>query len=296
MYKEQAGRSIYVNLKLSSIEIGKKTAVIIFGALLNAIGMNLFLIPANVYASGFVGVAQLLSSIVSKFTPIVLSTGMLYIVFNIPIVILGWRKIGKSFTLFSFVSIAFMTLFLEIVPVLTLSHDIMLNAVFGGVILAIGSGLTLKWGASTGGMDIIVMILSRVKERPLGTYFFTLNSLIILTAGAVYGWEKALYTLVGLYASSRVIDMIHTRHVKVTVFIVTKNGAELRKAIQSCLVRGITTLPATGAFTNEQKEMLMIVITRYELYAIERIINEVDPKAFANVVHTESVLGLFRKD
>lgn len=285
-----------MNLKLSSIEIGKKTAVIIFGALLNAIGMNLFLIPANVYASGFVGVAQLLSSIVSKFTPIVLSTGMLYIVFNIPIVILGWRKIGKSFTLFSFVSIAFMTLFLEIVPVLTLSHDIMLNAVFGGVILAIGSGLTLKWGASTGGMDIIVMILSRVKERPLGTYFFTLNSLIILTAGAVYGWEKALYTLVGLYASSRVIDMIHTRHVKVTVFIVTKNGAELRKAIQSCLVRGITTLPATGAFTNEQKEMLMIVITRYELYAIERIINEVDPKAFANVVHTESVLGLFRKD
>lgn len=285
-----------MNLRLSSVEIGKKTFVIIFGALLNAIGMNLFLIPANVYASGFVGVAQLLSSIVSKFTPIVLSTGMLYIVFNIPIVILGWRKIGKSFTLFSFVSIAFMTLFLEIVPVLTLSHDIMLNAVFGGVILAIGSGLTLKWGASTGGMDIIVMILSRVKERPLGTYFFTLNSLIILTAGAVYGWEKALYTLVGLYASSRVIDMIHTRHVKLTVFVVTKNGAALRKAIQACLVRGITTLPATGAFTNEQKEMLMIVITRYELYAIERIINEVDPKAFANVVHTESVLGLFRKD
>ncbi len=285
-----------MNLKMSSIEISKKTFVIIFGALLNAIGMNLFLIPANVYASGFVGVAQLLSSIVSKFTPIILSTGMLYIVFNIPIVILGWRKIGKSFTLFSFVSIAFMTLFLEVVPVLTLSHDIMLNAVFGGVILAIGSGLTLKWGASTGGMDIIVMILSRVKERPLGTYFFMLNALIILTAGAVYGWEKALYTLVGLYASSRVIDMIHTRHVKVTVFIVTKNGAALRKAIQSCLVRGITTLPATGAFTNEQKEMLMIVITRYELYAIERIINEVDPKAFANVVHTESVLGLFRKD
>ena len=285
-----------MNLKMSSVEISKKTFVIIFGALLNAIGMNLFLIPANVYASGFVGVAQLLSGIVSKFTPIVLSTGMLYIVFNIPIVILGWRKIGKSFTLFSFVSIAFMTLFLEMVPVLTLSHDIMLNAVFGGVILAIGSGLTLKWGASTGGMDIIVMILSRVKERPLGTYFFMLNALIILTAGAVYGWEKALYTLVGLYASSRVIDMIHTRHVKLTVFIVTKNGAALRKAIQSCLVRGITTLPATGAFTNEQKEMLMIVITRYELYAIERIINEVDPKAFANVVHTESVLGLFRKE
>ncbi|MFX3624100.1 MAG: YitT family protein [Ectobacillus sp.] len=266
------------------------------GGLLNAIGMNLFLIPANVYASGFAGLAQLLSRILGDFTPISISTGTLYILFNIPVVLLAWKKVGKSFTLFSFISVAFMTLFLEIVPIKTVSHDIILNAVFGGVISSIGVGLTLKWGASTGGLDIVAMILSRVKDKPLGTYIFLFNALIIIAAGYLYGWEKALYTLVSLYASTRVIDAIHTRHVKVTAFIVTKKGAELRKAIHARLVRGITTLPATGAFTNETKEMLMIVITRYEMYDLQKIISSVDSSAFVNVVHTESVLGLFRRD
>ena len=87
---------------------------------------------------------------------------------------------------------------------------------------------------------------------------------------------KALYTLVTLYVSTRIIDAIHTRHVKITALIVTKNGADVRKAIHSRLVRGITTIPATGAYTNENKEMLMMVITRYELYELERIIKQVE--------------------
>ncbi len=87
-----------------------------------------------------------------------------------------------------------------------------------------------------------------------------------------------------LYVSTRIIDAIHTRHVKITALIVTKNGADVRKAIHSRLVRGITTIPATGAYTNENKEMLMMVITRYELYELERIIKQVDPGAFTNIL------------
>ncbi|MBO9128669.1 YitT family protein [Bacillus sp. 165] len=285
-----------MNIKLNYKEFTKKIFIVFIGGLLNAIGMNLFLIPADVYASGFAGLAQLISRITEEYTPFHLSTGILFIVFNIPVVILAWKKVGKSFTLFSFISVAFMTLFLEIIPVRAVSHDIILNAVFGGVIASAGIGLTLKYGASTGGLDIVAMILSRLKDKPIGIYFFAFNSLIIITAGQLYGWEKALYTLVNLYVSTRVIDAIHTRHVKVTAMIVTKNGPALRKAIHSCLVRGITTVPATGAFTNENKEMLVMVITRYELYDLERIIKEVDPHAFTNVVQTVGVLGAFRKD
>ncbi|MFD3447317.1 YitT family protein [Microbacteriaceae bacterium 4G12] len=285
-----------MNFKLNYLEFGKKMAIVVLGGLLNAIGMNLFLIPANVYASGFAGLAQLLSRTLSEYTSISISTGVLFIIFNIPVVLLAWKKVGKSFTVFSFISVASMSLFLEIIPVKTVSHDIILNAVFGGVIASVGVGLTLKWGASTGGLDIVAMIMSRIKDKPIGTYFFAFNSLIIITAGALYGWEKALYTLVALYVSSRVIDTIHTRHVKVTAFIVTNKGAELRKAIHSHLVRGITTIPAMGGFTNQNKEMLMIVITRYELYDLQRIINGVDSAAFVNVVNTENVFGQFRKD
>ncbi|MCM3735143.1 YitT family protein [Bacillus cytotoxicus] len=285
-----------MDLKLNYTELAKKLVVVIVAGLLNAIGMNLFLTPAKVYASGFAGLSQLLSQVLGDFLSIHISTGVLFSLFNIPVVILAWKKVGKSFTFFSFLSVAFMTLFLEIVPVKAVSHDIILNAIFGGVISAVGVGLALKWGASTGGLDIIAMILSRVKDKPVGTYFFLFNAIIIILAGYLYGWEKALYTLVTLYVSSRIIDAIHTRHVKITAFIVTKNGTEVRKAIHERLVRGITTVPATGAFTNENKEMLMIVITRYELYELERIVKKVDPSAFTNVLETVGVFGLFRKD
>ncbi|WP_306009298.1 YitT family protein [Bacillus sp. MMSF_3328] len=270
----------------------KKFVVVLIGAILNAIAMNFFLIPANVYASGFTGVAQLLSSILGGFA----STGILLFVLNIPVTILAWKKVGRSFTVYSFLSVFLMSLFLELIPMIHVSEDILLNAVFGGVIAAVGVGMTLKWGASTGGMDIVAMLLSRMKDRPVGTYFFTLNAIIIITAGFLYGWEKALYTLVTLYASTRVIDAIHTRHEKLTAMIVTKKSAELKQAIHDKLVRGITTIPAKGAFTNENKEMMIIVITRYELFDLERIIKDVDPYAFTNIVETAGIFGFFRKD
>lgn len=274
----------------------KKTVVVIAGAFLVAVSINLFLIPANVYSSGFTGIAQLLSKILTEYTPISISMGYLLLLLNVPVAILGWMKVGKSFTIYSFLSVLFSTFFLEVLPVKKLADDLLLNAVFGGVILAVGVGITLKWGASTGGLDIIAMVLSRIKDKPIGNYMFILNGAIILTAGILYGWEKALYTLVTLYTSARVIDAIHTQYEKLTVLIITRKGEELRKAIHSKLVRGITTLPAKGAYTNETKDMLMIVITRYELFDLERIINEVDPKAFTNIVETSGVIGFFRRD
>ncbi|HHW39108.1 MAG TPA: YitT family protein [Bacillales bacterium] len=274
----------------------KKIFVVLAGAMLTAVSLNLFLIPANVYSSGFAGIAQLLSSILTQYTPITISTGILLFLLNVPVTILGWMKVGKSFTIYSFFSVVATTFFLEIIPVYPLSEDILLNAVFGGVILAVGVGFTLRWGASTGGVDIIAMILSRMKDKPIGTYIFALNAVIIIMAGLLNGWEKALYTLVTLYVTTRVIDTIHTRHEKVTAMIITNKGEELAKAIHERLVRGITSIPAKGSYSKEQKEMLIIVITRYELFDLERIIRTVDPNAFTNIVETAGIFGSFRKD
>jgi len=273
-----------------------KIIVVIVGAFLNAVGLNFFLIPANVYYSGFTGIAMLISRVLEDYTPFFISTGILLLLLNIPVAILGWLKVGKSFTLYSFFSVAATTVFLELVPLYSFSEDILLNAVFGGVIMAIGVGITLKYGASTGGLDIIAMVLSRMKDKPVGTYFFLFNSIIILAAGLLFGWEKALYTLVSLYVSTRVIDAIHTRHEKLTAMVITKKADVLKKAIHSKLVRGITMIPAKGAFTNETKDMLIIVITRYELYDLEKIIKEEDPQAFTNIVQTAGIFGFFRKE
>ena len=277
-------------MKQKAIQETQKILAVIIGALFIAAGLNFFLIPANVFASGFTGVAQIIATVIP------LSTGVLLFILNVPVAILGWMKIGKSFTVYSFVNVALTTFFLELIPVWQSSPDILLNAVFGGVILAIGAGIPLKWGSSSGGLDIIALILSRVSDRPVGIYFLGLNSVIVITSGLLFDPEKALYTLVTLYVSSRVIDAIYTRHVKLTAMIVTKNADRLREAIHERVTRGITRIPAKGGYTAESQEVLMIVITRYELYELKQVIHEVDPNAFTNIVETAGIFGFFRKE
>lgn len=274
----------------------KRILVVIFGSLLMAVSLNFFLINANVYASGFSGAAQLVSSILSDNLGISISTGILLFLFNIPVIILGWFKVGRGFTIYSVISVVFTTIFLELLPILSLSNDIILNAVFGGVIAGVGVGISLKLGASTGGMDIVAMVLSRLQDKPIGTYFLLLNGIIIVLAGVLYEPENALYTMVALYVTTSVIDMIHTRHEKVTAMIITHKADALQKAIHQKMVRGITIVPAKGAYSKEDKDMLYLVITRYELYDLEKIINEVDPQAFTNIVQTVGIFGFFRRE
>jgi uncharacterized membrane-anchored protein YitT (DUF2179 family) len=274
----------------------KRIIVVIFGSLLVAISLNFFLISANVYASGFAGAAQLASSLFEDYLGFGISTGILLLLFNIPVFILGWYKVGKGFTIYSIISVIFATLFLELIPVISVSDDIILNAVIGGVIAGVGVGLSLKLGASTGGMDIVAMFLSRLQDKPIGTYFLILNGVIIVMAGIVYEPENALYTMLALYITTAVIDMIHTRHEKVTAMIVTVKADELQHAIHQKMVRGITIIPVKGAYSKEDKNMMYLVITRYELYDLETIIKEVDPNAFTNIVQTVGVFGFFRRE
>jgi uncharacterized membrane-anchored protein YitT (DUF2179 family) len=274
----------------------KRIIVVIFGSLLLAISLNFFLINANVYASGFAGAAQLVSSIMYDQLGISISTGILLFLLNIPVFILGWYKVGRGFTIYSIISVVFATIFLEVLPVISISNDIILNAVFGGVIAGVGVGLSLKLGASTGGMDIVAMVLSRLQDKPIGTYFLLLNGVIIVLAGVLYEPENALYTMAALYVTTAVIDMIHTRHEKVTAMIITHKADELQQAIHQKMVRGITIVPAKGAYSKEEKNMLYLVITRYELYDLEKIINEVDPQAFTNIVQTVGIFGFFRRE
>ena len=283
------------NKQFSVAEHVKISITVVIGAFLVALGMNYFLIPSNVYASGLTGAAQLITSILTDFTPIHAKTGIILFVLNIPVFILAWLKVGRSFTLYSFVSVLCLSLFLEILPVQEQVADIMLYAVFGGVISALGIGITLKVGASTGGLDVVAMVLSRMNDRPVGQIFFLMNAIIIATAGAIYGWDKALYTLISLYVTTRVIDTIHTVNQKLTVMIVTKKSQELKEAIYARMVRGITVVPAKGAFSNEEKEMMVMVITSYELFEVEHLIKEIDPQAFTNIVQTQKVIGFFRK-
>lgn len=278
-------------------ELGKKLFVSLCAAFLCALSMNLFLIPAHVYAAGINGAAQLVTDVLKDGLNVTFPIGLLVLLLNLPVAWLGWYKVGKSFTFFSFVTVVLTSVFLTIIPVYPLSQDILLNSIFGGLISAIGVGIALKFGISTGGLDIIAIYMTRRnRNASSGKYFLILNGIIIILAGAIYEWQFALYTLISRFVNSYVIDLIHTKYQKLTVIIVTRNKEEMAAAIRDQFDRGMTVIPSYGGFTGTRRDSIMIVISHYELYQMEQLIKKVDPLAFTNILETNKIIGLFHTE
>ncbi|MCO7174521.1 YitT family protein [Sporolactobacillus kofuensis] len=278
-------------------ELIKKSGISICAAFLCAISMNLFLVPAHVYAAGINGAAQLISDILFDRVHLHLSIGLLVLILNLPIAVLGWYRVGKSFTLFSFITVMLTSFFLTVLPVHPLSSDILLNSIFGGLISAVGVGVALKYGISTGGLDIIAIFLTRRnRNASSGKYFLILNGIIIIIAGAVYEWQYALYTLISRFVNSYVIDMIHTKYQKLTVLTITDQAERLTEAIQDQFDRGMTIIPSYGGYTGTKKSTVMMVISHYELYKMERLIKAIDPNAFTNILETNKIIGTFHTE
>ncbi|MDO4925669.1 MAG: YitT family protein [Turicibacter sp.] len=271
----------------------KNLGVMIIGSFLYVLAMNMFISPANLYTGGVTGISQLIIVFVSSTTGIQLSLGSLIFILNVPLLYLAWRSIGKRFALLSILAVVLQSVILELVPIGKFSDDILLNAVFGGVLIGVGLGMILKIGASTGGTDIISQYLSMKVNGSFGKYSFSINAVIIFLAGITQGWETALYTIISIYITSVVVDKIHTVHQNLTLYIVTNKEDEMIEAIQKQLYRGITVLEGRGAYTKNNKSVLMIVLSSYELYEALAVIKMVDEHSFTNVVRSEMIQGYF---
>ncbi|MFC0213790.1 YitT family protein [Paenibacillus chartarius] len=264
--------------------------IIVLGALLVAIGFNTFLIPHELLSGGVSGVAMLVGYIFTQW-----NISLLYLIFNLPIMIWGLVVMGKRFVIYSIAAVLFTFLFMQWVPTSLYVRDPILASVFGGVIVGIGSGITLRIGGSSGGFDIVGSILTRNRDFPLGTVLFALNGVVIVLLGYLKNnWDLALCSMLAIFISGKVVDMIHIRHVKVTAFIVTRKREEMAERLLK-IPRGVTVMRSEGAFTQNEHYTLMTVVTRYELAELKKIIRAVDSKAFVNIVETVSVWGEFRR-
>ncbi len=273
----------------------KNLGIMIIGVFLYVLAMNMFISPANLYTGGVTGIAQLIIAFASSAFGIQLSLGGLIFLLNVPLLYLAWRSIGKRFAVLSILTVVLQSIILELVPMGKFSDDILLNAVFGGVLIGVGIGMILKIGASTGGTDIVFQYLSMKFNGSFGKYSFAINAIIILIAGLTQGWETALYTIISIYITSVVIDKIHTVHQNLTLYIVTSKEDEMIKTLQQQLYRGITILEGRGAYSKNDKSVLMMVLSSYELYEALAVIKMVDEQAFTNVVQSEMVQGYFVK-
>lgn len=268
--------------------------VVVFSALCFGVALNMFLIPGNIYSSGVTGVAQLITHFTNQTAfGHILTTGNLFFLLNIPLLILSYYKLGRSFTMMTLLVVAASAIATNLVPTRGISENPLLNAITGGVISGLAGGLTIKVGMSGGGLDIITIVISKMTGMNVGAISFGLNLFIIAAAGTLFGWEYALFTLISIYVVSRMVDAIHTNDQRLTVFIVTNKTEEITNAIFKRIVRGVTVLEGQGGYSKDKRDILMIVITRYEMHDLQIAIAEADTNAFVNIIQSTKVSGTF---
>lgn len=267
--------------------------IILFSALCFAVSLNMFLIPGDIYSGGVTGISQLITYSLDQFTPFgnIIQTGTLNFLLNIPLLILSYMKLGRRFTILTVVVVAIMTGFTLIIPVQQVSSNPLLNGIVAGALNGLGGGLTIKFGMSAGGIDIIALVINRLVQINVGSLSLLINSVVIVGAGVLYSWEFALYTLISMYVTSRVVNSIHTNEQRLTAFIVTDKEDEVVKSIYGRIHRGITILDGRGGYSKKTRNTLMIVINRYELYDLEMAIGEADIHAFVNIIQSTRVNG-----
>ncbi|QMV43868.1 YitT family protein [Cohnella cholangitidis] len=252
-------------------------------------GFQLLLIPERLLSSGLSGVAMIIGYLSGW------NIGWLYFALNVPILLWGYLILGKRFIALSMITVLSTVFFLQVIPEVKLTDDRLLASVFGGVLVGLGSTAALRFGGSSGGFDIIASIISRYRNIPIGILTVLLNTIVVAALGYLQDdWNAALYSMLSIYLTGRIIDAVHTPHHKVTAFIVTNRTQELASRLLK-LPRGVTIIKTRGAFTSEERDMLMTVATRYELADLRKMIKEIDSKAFVNVVQTIDVIGDFRK-
>ena len=270
----------------------KKCLRLILGAFITAVGLELFLIPNNVIDGGVVGLSIMSQTITG------MSLGVFLVLYNIPFVFMGYKQIGKSFalsTVFAIIMLSIWSGVLHDVPKVT--NDPFLAAIFGGVVTGLGVGIVMRTGGCFDGTEIVAIIMDARTQFSVGEVVMFINLFILSSAGLLYGWDKAMYSLFAYFVIAKMIDVVlKGLDESYAVMIVTNEHEEVTAALNERLGRGVTLLHGAGGYTGEAKEVLYCVVTRLELDKLKEIVLDKDERAFVtiNAVH-DIVGGRFKK-
>ena len=267
--------------------------LIFFGAAIQAIGLRLFLVPADLASGGVTGIAQLINHYTNW--PI----GVIVLVGNIPLFVLGWRFLGgRRFALRTAFAFIVYSLLVDLIPRLKffpangLTDDIFLNSLYGAVVSGIGYGLVYRARGTSGGSDILARILNHYRGVSMTQSYLMVDSAVILAAGFVFGWKQALYAIITLYVSGLVSELTLEGSGTVrTALIITSKPDLVSQRVLDELERGVTILQGTGAYTGADRPVLYSVITRSEVIQLKTIVQEIDPLAFIVIGQAYEALG-----
>jgi uncharacterized membrane-anchored protein YitT (DUF2179 family) len=272
-------------------ETAKAYSFILIGALIQAVAMRLFLIPSNLVSGGISGISQLINFYTGW------PVGLMVLLGNAPLFILGWRYLGgPRFALRTAVSVTAFSLFTDLLifflPTNGITDDIVLNTLYGGVVMGVGLGLVYRGQGTSGGSDILGRILNRRFGISISQAYMATDSLVVLSAGFVFGWTLALYALVMIYVSGVAAELASEgSSIYRAAMIITDETKKVGKAILTDMERGVTILEGTGAYTKKDRPVLYCVITLSETHQLKAIVHEIDPDAFMVIGHVHEALG-----
>jgi uncharacterized membrane-anchored protein YitT (DUF2179 family) len=258
------------------------------GSALCALSINGILIPHKFLSGGFVGLA-----LVTCYLFPVLSVPGLYFLFNVPLFALGWMYVGRRFFLYSIAGTILFTVAVRWVDVSLPVQDPVLAALLAGIIGGTGAGIILRSLGSAGGVDILSVILLQRFSIRLGSTILGFNSLVLSLAAVFFSLEAALYTLIYMYVTSYVVNLVVTGwSQRKAVLIISPKWEQIHRGILQEIRRGATILQGRGAYSNQPEQILYTVITFRELPRLKRMIRDADPNAFVVVTDTLEVMGL----
>lgn len=275
----------------------KVSASLLYG-MLSSIAVNFFFQPGHVYSSGATGLAQVMSALTERLSGNAIPISLTYYAINIPLLILAWFKIGHKFTVFTFIAVSMSSLFIYLMPQLTLTTDPLINAIFGGLFMGLGVGFGLRSRISSGGTDILSLTIRQKTGKNVGSISLVINGLIMVFAGLLFGWQYALYSMVTIFVSSRVTDAIYTKQKKLQAMIVTACPDRVITMIHNKLHRGVTLVnhAAKGTYQNENKAVLIAIITREEYAEFKQLMRKADSRAFVSISENVQIIGRFKDD
>lgn len=268
----------------------KDSVLLVAGCFIMSLGLHVFLVPNKISTGGVSGLATILYYLYQ------LPVGVGMMLLNVPLFLLCWRFLGVGSIVKSLAGTVLLSVFTDLEALYwaegALITDGLLAAIYGGVLVGAGLGLVFRAGCTTGGSDLLTMLIYKYSRYSSGMILLVVDGIVILWAGFVFDVELALYGLVGAYATSHVLDLVQEGISRSkAVLVISDCYEELSRALPQGINRGLTAFPSTGVYTGKERQALLCVVAQSEISLLKKEIYQVDPKAFIIVANAAEVLG-----
>lgn len=262
-------------------------------AVIFAGNVKTFIRAGGLLPGGLSGLTLLILNIFETYVGITLPYSLVNITLNAIPVIIGFKFIGKKFTISTCCMIVLSSFLTDIIPAQPITYDTLLISIFGGLINGLCVSICLIGNTSSGGFDFIAIYFSEKNGRDIWNYILGINACILIVAGLLFGWDKALYSIIFQFTSTQVVQILHQKYKKHTLFIITKEPNRVYQEISQLTNHSATEFQGTGCYTHENTSLLYSVVSREEAKILVQKVHEIDPQAFVNIIKTDYINGRF---